>query len=559
MTTTVKIDLNDQGATKTLGDLAAKFGSTGKAADSLGGSIGNVEGHLGRIGGAAKRAGADIGGAAGKTDGLMASFKQIALGGAAWQGITFAVGKFNESMKAAAAEGVEPMEISLDRLITRVVEGSNALSIFGGLTDTVFAINDKEKQLDKAVDARKEKIKAVEKEIADNATRYTELGIANEMRAFVLSEQNAAKKLKSSFEIQAAEQKILDTALELVKTESFSATEKAKAEAAIQILAARRLELEAEQKAEVDKRNEALKLEHQRIKETIEAAKEAGVYTKFYMDRLMAQERELAQRRTDQDALQREREEDRHRERIKQINERGALEKQRLDELEQQRAAAAQKEIERQQKINEALAARLRGGAAGGQQQGQGPGLAQQVIDRVRPADVAREAFMQRQRVIRANAQARIQQQIEQVGARINDGDFVPGVDGEDDGAARRRIAAIRRNELARQRREENRARAQLFRAARQRLDPNAGPAGPPPGEQIQAGLDAGIAKAVGAAGKVIAGRAKLDAQAAKVLEDTVKQMIDAANQDVQFDRRLKAVEMALRQPDRARAQVRNR
>lgn len=559
MTTTVKIDLNDQGATKTLGDLAAKFGSTGKAADSLGGSIGNVEGHLGRMGGAAKRAGADIGGAAGKTAGLMATFKQVALGGAAWQGITFAVGKFNESMKAAAAEGVEPMEISLDRLITRVVEGSNALSVFGGLTDTVFAINDKEKQLDKAVDARKEKIKAIEKEIADNAARYAELGIANEMRAFALSEQNAAKKLKSSFEIQAAEQKILDTALELVKTESFSATEKAKAEAAIQILAARRLELEAEQRAEVDKRNEALKIEHQRIKETIEASKEAGVYTKFYMDRLMAQERDLAQRRTDQDALQREREEERHRERIKQINERGALEKQRLDELEQQRAAAAQKEIDRQNKINEALAARLRGGAAGGQPQGQGPGLAQQVIDRVQVRDIARAAAEERARINARNADARIQQRIGQLGARINDGEFVPGVDGEDDRDARRRIAEITRQERARQQRENNQQRAQIFRAAQNRFNPDAARPARPADERIEVGLNAAAEKLAGGAAKLVAGRAKLDAQATKVLEETVKQIAEAANQDVMFDRRLKAIELALRQPERDRAQIRNR
>lgn len=419
MTTTVKIDLNDQGATTTLAALASKFGSTGAAADKMGGAIAGVEGRLGKASAAAKKLGGDIGTSTDKSDGMTAAFRRLALSGGAWQALTYGVQKFNEASKAAAAEGVEPLEISFDRLINRVVEGRDVFaslsSILGkGLSESIFDIDRKAAELDKRVEFRKKRNEAIDKIISDNANRYADAEYAARQRIAAQAEQDAAKKIKSVGEIDAAEKNVLATmkrqreeADQDAVKDSFDAKSieesnrrkdraRAEGEMKLQTLFARRMELEAQHQ-------EQLKTEIDRIREIIEVEQESGDAGFARIQELKNKEDDLNRQRKDQAAVIRELEDIDHKKRLKQIE----------DEAARQRAFFDQhKELWQQQQDRENAARQNRIGAiAGGfgnQPGQQGPNAARDFLNQINPRDVQRRLLDARLQDLAAGREGRL-------------------------------------------------------------------------------------------------------------------------------------------------------
>lgn len=452
MTTTVRIDLNDQGATTTLAALAAKFGSTGAAADKMGGSIAGVEGRLSKASAAAKKIGGDIGASTAKTDGMADSFRRLALSGGAWQALTYGVQKFNESTKAAAAEGVEPLELSVDRLIKRIVEGqgvfSKLSSIFGkGLGSSIFEDEEKEKRLDKTIAGMQKRREIQDKIISDNANRYADTEYAVQQRLAAQTEQDAAKKIKSIGDIDAAEKLVLATmkrqreeADQNAVRDSFDAKTieeankakdraRAEGEMKLQTLFARRMELEAQHQ-------EQLKTEIDRIREIIETEEEHGDASFSRIQELKAKEADLNRQRKDQMAVIRELADIDHRKRMKQIEDEAARQREFFNQHKELWQQQQERENGKRQNRIDAIAQAFRGQQqpggpmqmGGGPQQrpqgGQMPNPVQQFIDALNPREVRRRVLEAKMEELNAGREGRL-----------------AGLGGRDRAAEERRIA----------------------------------------------------------------------------------------------------------------------
>lgn len=392
MSTIVKIDLDDKGAEKSLDALSRKFASTGAAADKLGGSISGVQG---------------------RSENVVGTFQRLALGGAAWQALTTVVSKFNEEMKKGAAEGVEPYEISLDRLFTRIAEGQGVFAKLSGLLgkglgESIFDAEEKEKRLDKAIAARQKRQETVDKIISDNQQRYASTELAMRQRAMAQDEQDAAKKLESLDQIAAAEQRVLDTMKRQRQEADIDATKdafdaksieesnrrkdqaKQEGEIKLQALFARRAELES-------KYEEQLKTEVERIRETIQAMKDAGDADFSRIRELEAREEQLNKKRKDQAGVIREQEQIDHRKRLERIAEQAAAERQFFEDHKQLWQEQQNRENDRRQKRVDALAGVLRPqglgtplGGDGAQMRMGGPAAnpVQQFIDALNPREI---------------------------------------------------------------------------------------------------------------------------------------------------------------------------